>query len=424
MKSGETHSNLVKKMSSLYNILIHLYQFLIRIASLFNPKAKLWVDGRKDIFKNLTERIGAKDKIAWFHAASLGEFEQGRPVVETFRKQFPEYKILLTFFSPSGYEIRKDYEGVDYIVYLPIDTKKNASEFIRIVQPKLVIFIKYEFWFNYLKVLSENNVPVFFASVIFRKEQHFFQWYGAWSRKMLKRVSFFFVQNQASSDLLKSIGISQVLISGDTRFDRVFSIAKNAKKFPLVDKFAEGNKVFLAGSTWPADEEIIEKLVLKNPSLKLIIGPHEIHRERINSLVKKFASHEVIKYSEANDENISNARILIIDGMGFLSGLYQYCHIAYIGGGFGKGIHNILEAATFGKPVIFGPNYLRFAEAVELIQLKGAFTINNSSEIIYTEKLLSDNDAWQSASSICKEYVLKKKGATDIILSRMSEFIP
>ncbi len=411
-------------MSFLYNILIHLYQFIIWIASLFNPKAQLWVEGRKDILKKLEEQIDPNDKIAWFHAASLGEFEQGRPVIESFRKQYPNYKILLTFFSPSGYEIRKDYEGADYIVYLPIDTKKNAREFIRIVQPKLVIFIKYEFWFNYLKVLSESNIPVFFASVIFRKEQHFFKWYGAWSRKILRRVSFFFVQNQASSDLLKSIGINQVSISGDTRFDRVFSIAQNAKKFPLIEKFAEGDKVFLAGSTWPADEDIIEKLVLQDPSLKLIIAPHEIHQERINSILKKFASHKVLKYSEADEKSISKAQILIIDGMGFLSGLYQYCHIAYIGGGFGKGIHNILEAATFGKPVIFGPNYQRFAEAVELVQLKGAFTIRDSSEIIsITNKLFDDDFAWQSASSICKEYVLKKKGATELILLKTSEFI-
>ncbi|RLD50853.1 MAG: 3-deoxy-D-manno-octulosonic acid transferase [Bacteroidetes bacterium] len=411
-------------MSFVYSLFIHLYHFIIRIVAPFNPKARLWVDGRKGIFKELTEQLDPKDKIAWFHAASLGEFEQGRPIIETFRKQYPDYKILLTFFSPSGYEIRKDYEGADYIVYLPIDTKKNARKFIRIVQPKLVIFIKYEFWFNYLRILSENNIPVFFASVIFRKEQHFFQWYGAWSRKMLKKVSFFFVQNKASSDLLKSIGIRQVLMSGDTRFDRVFSIAQNAKKFPLVEKFAKGDKVFLAGSTWPADEEIIEKMILKNPSLKLIIAPHEIHQERINSLIKKFASHKILKYSETNEENISKAQILIIDGMGFLSGLYQYCDIAYIGGGFGKGIHNILEAATFGKPVIFGPNYQRFAEAVELVQLKGAFAIGSSFEVISITDTLKNNEAsWQSASSICKEYVLKKKGATEIILSKVSEFI-
>ncbi len=411
-------------MSFLYNILIHLYQFIIWIASLFNPKAQLWVEGRKDILKKLEEQIDSNDKIAWFHAASLGEFEQGRPIIETFRKQFPEYKILLTFFSPSGYEIRKNYEGADYVVYLPIDTKRNAREFIKIVQPKLVVFIKYEFWFNYLQVLSENKIPIFFASVIFRKEQHFFKWYGSWFRKMLKKASFFFVQNHESFDLLKSIGINQVEISGDTRFDRVFSIAQNAKKFPLIEKFAEGKKVFLAGSTWPADEEIIEKLVLQDPSLKLIIAPHEIHRERINSILKKFASHKVLKYSEADEKSISKAQILIIDGMGFLSGLYQYCHIAYIGGGFGKGIHNILEAATFGKPVIFSPNYQRFAEAVELVELKGAFVISNSSEIIsITEKLINNDIAWHSASSICKEYVLKKKGATELILLKVSEFI-
>jgi len=391
---------------------------------MFNPKAKLWVDGRKGLLKKLAGQIDKNDKIAWFHAASLGEFEQGRPVIESFRKRFPAYKILLTFFSPSGHEIRKNYEGADYVVYLPIDTKRNAREFVKIVQPQLVVFIKYEFWFNYLKVLFKNNIPVFFASVIFRKEQHFFKWYGSWSRKMLKRVSFFFVQNRESYDLLKSIGIDQVDISGDTRFDRVFSIAENAKKFPLIEKFAEGDKVFLAGSTWPKDEELIEKLSSEDPSLKIIVAPHEIHPERIDSLVKRFASQKALRYSEADENGISKAQILIIDGMGFLSGLYQYCHFAYIGGGFGKGIHNILEAATFGKPVIFGPNYQRFAEAVDLVQMEGAFVINNSSDLIsISEKLLNDNGSWQNASSICKEYVMKEKGATEHILSKISEFM-
>ena len=390
---------------------------------MFNPKARLWVDGRKGLLGKLAGQIDKNDKIAWFHAASLGEFEQGRPIIESFRKRFPDYKILLTFFSPSGYEIRKNYEGADYVVYLPIDTKRNAREFIKIVQPKLAVFIKYEFWFNYLQVLSENKIPVFFASVIFRKEQHFFKWYGSWSRKMLKKASFFFVQNQESFDLLESIGISKVEISGDTRFDRVFSIAQNAKKFPLIEKFAKEKKVFLAGSTWPRDEEIIEKLSVHNPVLKIIIAPHEIHQERIDSIIQRFATTKVLKYSEADENNISNIQVLIIDGMGFLSGLYQYCHFAYIGGGFGKGIHNILEAATFGKPVIFGPNYKRFAEAVELVQKEGAFVINNSSEIIsIAEKLLADDVAWQSASSVCKEYVKTKKGATELILNKISEF--
>jgi 3-deoxy-D-manno-octulosonic-acid transferase len=410
-------------MSFVYNLFIQFYQILIRFATLLNPKAKLWVDGRKGLLRKLAGQIDKDDKIAWFHAASLGEFEQGRPVIETFRKRFSDYKILLTFFSPSGYEIRKNYDGADYIIYLPIDTKRNTREFIKIVQPKLVVFIKYEFWFNYLKVLSENNIPVFFASVIFRKEQHFFKWYGSWPRKMLKKVSFFFVQNRTSFDLLKSIGINQVEISGDTRFDRVFSIAENTKKFPLIEKFAEGKKVFLAGSTWSKDEELIEKLSTHNPALKIIIAPHEIHQERIDSVIQRFASNKTLKYSEASDENISTAQILIIDGMGFLSGLYQYCHFAYIGGGFGKGIHNILEAATFGKPVIFGPNFQRFAEAVELVHKEGAFVINNISELIaITEKLLQDDVAWQSASFVCKEYVKTKKGATELILSKISEF--
>lgn len=410
-------------ISFLYNLFILIYYFAIRVAALYNPKARLWISGRKNILKKLATSIDSQDKIVWFHAASLGEFEQGRPLIEAFRNQNPDFKILLTFFSPSGYEIRKNYNGADYIVYLPLDTRKNALQFIHIVQPKFVVFIKYEFWYNFIKALSGNGIPVFFASVIFRKEQHFFKWYGGWFRKILRKVSFFFVQNEESENLLNSIGIHQVTISGDTRFDRVYNITQKVKEFPLVKKFTMGNKVLLAGSTWPKDELLIEELIKQNASFKIIIAPHEVNRERIDSLIKRFALQNVVKYSEA-DETISKARILIIDGMGFLSGLYQYCNIAYIGGGFGAGIHNILEAATFGKPVIFGPNYQRFAEAVDLIQLKGAFSINTSAELINTiGSLFDDESKWQTSSSANQEYVKKKKGATAIILSRISEIV-
>ena len=250
-------------MSFLYNITIHFYLLIIKISGLYNDKAQLWLRGRKNIFNRISEKISSQEDIAWFHAASLGEFEQGRPVIEAFRQKFPQYKILLTFFSPSGYEVRKDYKGVDYIFYLPIDTLTNAHKFIQIVNPKLAIFIKYEFWFNYLNELHKNNIPTFIISAIFRKEQHFFKWYGGWFRKMLKNINWFFVQNKDSLELLDSIGIKNASISGDTRFDRVFDIAQHAKKFPVIEKFITGKKIFLGGSTWQPDEELIEHLAGK-----------------------------------------------------------------------------------------------------------------------------------------------------------------
>jgi len=412
-------------MSLLYNISIYSYHLLISVSSLFNEKARLWLMGRKNIFFSLSDIINTKDKFVWFHVASLGEFEQGRPVIEAFREKFPQYKILLTFFSPSGYEIRKDYKGADFIFYLPIDTKINAQKFIQIVNPKLAIFIKYEFWFNYLDVLHKKNIPVFIISAIFRKEQHFFKWYGGWFRKMLKKITFFFVQNRSSLELLDSIGIKNAKISGDTRFDRVFAISQKTQKYPLVAKFTEGKKVFLAGSTWQPDEELIEQLADKNKNdIKFIIAPHEVHEERIRSLISRFGKHKVLRHSESDEININHADILIIDGIGFLSSLYQYCDVAYIGGGFGKGIHNILEAATFGKPVIFGPNYFKFQEAVELISQGGAISVNNINELFKnTDKLLKEADYYRTCSEICKNYIISKCGATHIILDNLQKII-
>lgn len=406
-------------MSYLYNITIHLYLLLIRVSGLFNDKARLWLKGRNNIIKRISEQINSKEDIVWFHAASLGEFEQGRPVIEAFRQKFPDYKILLTFFSPSGYEVRKDYKNADYIFYLPIDTKSNARKFVQTVNPKLVIFIKYEFWFNYLNELHKNNIPTFIISAIFRKEQHFFKWYGGWFRKKLKCINRFFVQNRESLELLNSIGINNVGVSGDTRFDRVFAIAQQAKKFPLIEKFINDKKVFLGGSTWQPDEELIEHLTNKfKDNLKFIIAPHEIDKERIKSVLTTFNKHKVLKYSEANEDNVQNADVLIIDGIGFLSGLYQYCDIAYIGGGFGKGIHNILEAVTFGKPVIFGPNYQKFAEAKDLVGLKGAFNISNERELLeITDSLIRNQTILRSSSLICKKYIENKRGATKVVLN-------
>lgn len=405
-----------------YNIAIFTYYFLIKLASLFNPKAKLWIDGRKGIFDKMASQIKTGEDIAWFHAASLGEFEQGRPVMEAFRKKYPAYKILLTFFSPSGFEIRKNYEGADYIFYLPMDTPRQAKRFIRHANPKMVVFIKYEFWFNYIRILHGKGIPVFIVSAIFRKEQHFFKGYGGWFRNMLRKFSYFFVQNQESYDLLRSIGISSVVISGDTRFDRVQEIAGNKKSFPLIEQFVAGYRVLLAGSSWPPDEDILRRIP-DNPELKIIIAPHEIHEDHIAAIENKLGKEKTLRYSKANEGNILQAKILIIDGMGFLSSLYQYCEVAYIGGGFGKAIHNILEAVTFGKPVIFGPAHEKFKEAVDLIKLGGAFAVNGEKEFIEIfDRLLQDHTFYRNASEICKGYVEENCGATKLIIDMLSDY--
>ncbi len=409
-------------MSLLYNLIIHFYNFLIRLSSLFNPKAKLWIAGRKNIFERIRQEIPDGENTAWFHCASLGEFEQGRPVIEQFKKLYPKLKIVLTFFSPSGYKIRKNYKEADYIFYLPIDTPKNVRKFITLTKPVIAIFIKYEFWFNYLNYLNKMNIPVLVISSIFRPEQRFFKWYGGWFRKMLGNISYFFVQNQQSANLLKSINLNNFTVSGDTRFDRVYELAQKSKKFALIEKFAGGAEIFLAGSTWPPDEEIIKSLIERGiNNLKFIFAPHEVHNDRINSLQNNLGNN-VLRFSEANEKNISGAKILIIDNIGILSHLYQYAKIAYIGGGFGVGIHNILEAATFGKPVIFGPNYKKFQEARELINSGGAFSINRRDEFLDIVLQLIDNkDFYKNSSDVCKKYIEAKRGATGQILSRIGQ---
>jgi 3-deoxy-D-manno-octulosonic-acid transferase len=448
----------------IYDLIIHLYGDAISIAALFNPKARKWVLGRKGIFKELSSQfavrssqfaVGGQQSIVnprtstidnrqsaidnqlptancqlptliWFHCASLGEFEQGRPVIDAFRKEHPDWKILLTFFSPSGYEIRKNYEGADYIFYLPLDSPWNAKKFIYLVRPALVVFVKYEFWFRYLDVLNKNSIPVYIISAIFRPNQHFFKWYGGWARKQLRKVTRFFVQDDKSKELLQSFGIEQVTVSGDTRFDRVAAVAANAKSFPLVEKFAGNQPVFLAGSTWPADEELIMKLIeMLGDKMKFIIAPHEVGEQRIAALKAavqsskfKVQSCSAEVFSTLSEDNALSCNILIIDGIGYLSHLYQYATIAYIGGGFGAGIHNILEAAAFGKPVIFGPNYEKFQEAVDLIDAGGAFTISDLEELnSRTAQLLENFIFNQVAGEICRNFVEKRKGSTGKILS-------
>jgi len=384
------------------------------------------MDGRKNIFERITEALedepsGEARKIAWFHCASLGEFEQGRPVIEEFRKRFPDYKIFLTFFSPSGYEVRKKYNYADYIFYLPADTSHNAERFISLVNPRMVFFIKYEYWYNYLRILHQKKIPFYIISAIFRPGQHFFKWYGSWFRNQIKQVKWFFLQDNDSAKLLLQIGINSFSVSGDTRFDRVCAIARQVHSYPLVEKFCGDSQVILAGSSWAEDEEILFPMMNKSDSsLRFIIAPHEIHPARITSLVSRLKI-PALKYSEANNENIHDFRVLIIDCIGILSHLYQYPFIAYIGGGFGAGIHNILEAAAFGVPVVFGPNYQKFREAKELISLGGAFTISDANQFIQiTNQLLTDTEMYSGSAEKCQKYVQEHKGATEKIMEKIN----
>jgi 3-deoxy-D-manno-octulosonic-acid transferase len=404
-------------MTFLYNLIIHLYTLLIRLAALWNPKAKLWVAGRGHVFEDLQKRISHDQPLAWFHCASLGEFEQGRPVIETYKLQFPAHHILVTFFSPSGYEVRKNYAGADYICYLPADTISNARRFVALVKPHIVFFVKYEYWFNYLRQLHTAGVPVVGVSSIFRPEQRFFRWYGRWQLAALKRFDHFFVQDQQSVDLLAKAGITQAIVSGDTRFDRVAEVARQKKSFLLVEQFAAGHQVFIAGSTWPADEAMVRLLIGQNiPNLKFIIAPHEVHEARIQRLVE-LLPRETVRFSQATDQNLAEAHVLVIDNIGILSHLYQYADVAYIGGGFGVGIHNILEAATFGLPVLYGPNYQKFREAVELIAQGGAFSFGDEKEFLASAlPLLTDELRRKAAARVARQYVESRQGATRIIL--------
>ncbi|MEE4258320.1 MAG: glycosyltransferase N-terminal domain-containing protein, partial [Bacteroidales bacterium] len=377
-------------MRLFYNLFIFFYQEAIKIAALSgNEKAKKWVQGRKSVFTDLKNAIGKDDKIIWMHCASLGEFEQGRPLIEAIRKRYKDYKILLTFFSPSGYEVRKNYAHADFVFYLPMDTARNARKFIKLVQPRAVFFIKYEFWFNYINELYLRKIPLFMVSSIFRPSQHFFRFWGGWFRKQLRKVTFLFVQDDTSLELLESIKIYHAEMIGDTRFDRVIALSEEKKEFPLMETFADKKPLLIAGSTWPADEDKLLELIEKsNTPFKTIIAPHQVDREHIDQLKKKFQKYSPVLYSSAADGDLKNSRVMIIDGIGYLSYLYTYADITYIGGGFGAGIHNLLEAATYGKPVIFGPNHDKFKEAIELKNNGGGVVISGADELIHTCGLL------------------------------------
>ncbi len=408
-------------MLFLYDIGIHLYILFIRIASLKNKKAAAWIKGRKGIFKLIEGSLDRNKKYTWFHFASLGEFEQGRPVLEKLKADQPAAAIVITFFSPSGYEIRKNYPLADQVFYLPADTRSNAKEFIRLINPSAAIFTKYEYWYHYFEELRKNNIPLYVISGIFRKEQPFFKWYGSLHRQMLKWVNHIFVQNESSKQLLNKIRVNNVSVSGDTRFDRVADIAKHPVEIRSVKDFVSASQVFIAGSTWPEDENIIAALTSIYPEWKFIIAAHEVSPDRVDELAGLFPNS--LKYSSINKQESDHqhgsaeARVLIIDTIGILSSLYQYGHIAYIGGGFGAGIHNTLEAAAFGLPVIFGPNYEKFMEAKELISRGAAFTIKNSGQLrLCMETLTQENNRKQSGLSAL-EYVNANTGASRIILN-------
>jgi 3-deoxy-D-manno-octulosonic-acid transferase len=412
-------------MSLLYKLSVGAYASVIKVASVFNPKAKLWVNGRKGLLEKIRFIVSNQDRPIWIHCASLGEFEQGRPIIEAIKKDFPSKKILLTFFSPSGYEIRKKFPLADYVFYLPIDSPANAKDFIEAVNPVLAIFIKYEFWNNYFTALHKKSIPLFLASAIFRKEQPFFSWYGGFWRGMLHKTTYIFVQDEASYSLLKGIGISHVSVAGDTRFDRVLEASENLKSFPHVKNFCANSKVLVAGSTWIADEQILAEIMKISPkNVKFIIAPHEVDESHLQQMKKQLNGLDFVLFSELNKSVKQDCQILIIDNIGMLSQLYQYADLAYIGGGFGSGIHNVLEPAIFGLPIMIGPKYHKFKEAVELISKGSAFVVNNKSEAISTfNDLMIDSSKTAAMGLISKNYVLDNIGATDKIMEKIKEVI-
>ncbi len=405
-------------MSIFYTISIKLYYLVILLVSIFNNKAKKWINGRKKIFDKLTTNTDNKSKSVWFHCASLGEFEQGRPVIEMFNKKFSDYKIYISFFSPSGYEIRKNYKYADYVFYLPIDSPSNAKKLVKIIKPDLVFFVKYEFWYHYICELHRNNIKIYSISALFRSNQIFFRWYGKWYKKILFYFEHIFVQNNKSKDLLVQHNVKNVSVSGDTRFDRVISLSKNKKKLPIIEKFTENSLTFIAGSSWQPDEEIfINYINTKSPNIKYIIAPHEIHSSNIERITKMI-NKKIVRYSKSNIETIHNYQVLIIDNIGMLSSIYNYCDIAYIGGGFGQSIHNIQEPASYGMPIIFGTNYHKFKEAIDLIKLKAAFSIENYSEFEkILETLVSNSKYLNNCSLIAQKYIDEKKGASEKIIN-------
>jgi 3-deoxy-D-manno-octulosonic-acid transferase len=408
----------------MYSIAIAFYALAVRLAALFNKKAKKMLAGQRETFSILKKQRDPSAPYIWFHAASLGEFEQGRPLMEKIRREKPTYKILLTFFSPSGYEVRKDYPGADIVCYLPFDHTWNARKFLQLANPAMAVFIKYEFWMNYLNQLKRMQIPAYIISAIFRPEQIFFRRYGRRYRSVLNNFDWFFVQDQQSLELLKQFNHNNASIAGDTRFDRVYEIAGQRKELPLIEKFMNqtGNGkdlIFVAGSTWENDEAILIPYFNQHPEIKLIIAPHEISEQRIEALKSRF-TRRAVRYSQASENNSSDAGCLIIDCYGLLSSIYRYGNLAYIGGGFGKGIHNVLEAAVYGIPVLFGPNYHKFKEARELIACHGALAITGEDDFSSRmNDFLSYSELIREAGKNAGEYVNGNLGATQKIYDKI-----
>ena len=415
----------------IYNIVIYFVLWGIAIASLFNEKVRKMWRGEREAFKILKQKVDPNAKYIWFHAASLGEFEQGRPLMERIRKDYPQYKILLTFYSPSGYEVRKNYEGADIICYMPVDTRLNAIRFLRLVRPVMAFFIKYEFWSNFLHILKYRNIPTYSVSSIFREDQVFFKWYGRSYAGVLKCFTRFFVQNEESKRLLEGIGITAVDVVGDTRFDRVLQIKEAAKQLPICEAFRTGVassqsadvphhdfKVFVAGSSWPPDENIFIPFFNEHKDWRLLIAPHVIAEEHLKLILSLIKGKKVVRYTQTTPEEAADADVLIIDCFGLLSSMYNYGDVAYIGGGFGVGIHNTLEAAVWNMPVIFGPNNKKFQEAQGLLKSGGGFEINTYEDFSgLMNSLMNDAAFLKQAGDKAGAFVAHLAGATDKVLA-------
>ncbi len=404
----------------IYSLAVWLYGGVIRLAAFFHPKAKAWVTGRKGLFRHIAAQYRKEGTTVWFHCASLGEFEQGRPVMEALKEKMPDIRIVLTFFSPSGYEVRKDYRGADHVFYLPLDTRRNARRFVELIDPDLVVFVKYEFWYHFLRVLDERRVPVVLISAIFRPEQWFFRWWGRWFLRMFRVYRKIFVQDDTSAALLRARGIRQVEVAGDTRFDRVVAVASSRKRIPVAEVFGADRTVVVAGSTWKEDETLLARYInARIRPYKWIIAPHEIHRTHL-AWLKEQLKIPTLFYSEADKQRPEAAEVLIIDNIGMLSSLYAYGKVAYIGGGFGAGIHNILEAAVYGMPVLFGPRYEKFREAVELVRRGGAFPVEDGESLESRLNLLYDDiPARERAAEIARTFVMESAGSTDVIVNNL-----
>lgn len=409
-------------MLFIYNFINTIVGFFLKIIALFNPKMKLFIEGRKTIFSTLSQKINVSDKTIWFHAASLGEYEQGLPVIEKIKEKHPHHKIVLTFFSPSGYEVRKNNTVADTTVYLPMDTKGNAKKFLKLVHPEMAFFIKYEYWPNYLNELKKSKTPTYLISGIFRENQVFFKWYGGFYQKALDTFSYFFVQNETSKNLLSQLGKTNIAISGDTRFDRVAAILEKDNSLDFIENFKNNTTTIVIGSSWPKDEELLINYINSTTqNVKFIIAPHNIKTDQIQNL-KNSISKKTVLFTEKENKNLADYSVFIIDTIGILTKIYSYADIAYVGGGFGNpGVHNLLEPATFGVPIVIGPNYSHFAEATALVALKGCLSILNQEELdAGFDNLITNTSQRKNQGTICKEFVSDNKGATTTILKQIS----